>query len=272
MSVPADEELKRREEDFHDAWAASLDPAEVPVDVSWAAATAPEHRWIQAKLGDLRGKKVLDLGCGAGEAAVWFAKQGADVVASDLSPEFLHLVERVAALHGVRVRTHRADADRLGLPPNTFDVVYAGNVLHHVDTEQTLRIIHDVLKPGGVLVSWDPLRHNPVINVYRRMAAGVRTPDEHPLDVNDLRLFRKYFARVEAGYFWLFSLYLFLHFFLVERVHPSKERYWKKVVREHERLTPLYRRLAKLDRVALRHVPFLRRYCWNVAVYAVKAV
>ena len=271
MTQPVDEQLKQREEHFHDEWASSIDPATVPVDVSWAAATAPEHRWIRDKLGDLRGKKILDLGCGAGEAAVWFAKQGADVTASDLSPEFLNLVERVATLHGVRVHTHRADADHLGLPPNTFDVVYAGNVLHHVDTEQTLRTIRDVLKPGGVLVSWDPLRHNPVINVYRRMAAGVRTPDEHPLDVNDLNLFRKYFARVEAGWFWLFTLYLFLHFFLIERVHPSKERYWKKVVREHERLTPLYTRLAKLDRVVLKHFPFLRRYCWNVAVYAVKA-
>lgn len=271
MPVMIDDDLKQREEHFHDEWAASLDPAEVPVDVSWAAATAPEHRWIREKLGDLRGKKVLDLGCGAGEAAVQFAKLGADVVASDLSPEFLRLVERVADLHGVHVETHRADADHLGLPSNTFDVVYAGNLLHHVNTERTLATIHDVLKPGGVLVSWDPLRHNPVINVYRRMASGVRTPDEHPFDVRDIDLFRRYFVHVETEYFWLFTLYLFLHFFLIERVHPSKERYWKKVVREHERLTPLYRRLAKLDRAALRYVPFLRRFCWNVGVYAVKA-
>ena len=43
------------------------------------------------------------------------------------------------------------------------------------------------------------------------------------------------------------------------------------VLREHERLTPLYRRLAKIDRLVLRYIPFLRRYCWNVGVYAVKA-
>src|SRR5262245_880881 len=128
-----DTQLKEREEHFHDEWAASIDPAEVRVDVSWSAATCPEHRWLRARMGDLRGKKVLDLGCGAGEAAVWFAKQGADVVASDLSPAFLELVHRVAELHSVRVQTHRADADRLGLPAGSFDVVYAGNVLHHVN-------------------------------------------------------------------------------------------------------------------------------------------
>jgi SAM-dependent methyltransferase len=266
-----DDDLKQREEQFHDEWASSIDPADVAVDVSWSAVTCPEHAWIRDKLGDLRGKRVLDLGCGAGEAAVWFAKQGAEVVASDLSPEFLNLVEKVADLHGVRVQTHRADADKLGLPAESFDVVYAGNVLHHVNTDQTLEIIAEVLKPGGVLVSWDPLCHNPVINVYRRMASGVRTPDEHPLHIRDLGKFRRHFARVDSECFWFCTLYLFLHFFLIERVHPSKERYWKKVVREHRRLTPMYNRLARWDRAVLRRIPFLKRYCWNMCVYAVKA-
>jgi hypothetical protein len=76
---------------------------------------------------------------------------------------------------------------------------------------------------------------------------------------------------VDSECFWFCTLYLFLHFFLIERVHPSKERYWKKVVREHRRLTPMYNRLARWDRAVLRRIPFLKRYCWNMCVYAVKA-
>jgi ubiquinone/menaquinone biosynthesis C-methylase UbiE len=229
VTASADQAHKQTEEQFHDAWAASLDPSRVLVDESWDAVTCPEHQWIrrqlQEKLGDLRGKRVLDLGCGAGEAAVWFAKQGADVVASDLSGEFLALVRRVAALHGVRVETHQADADRLALPDEPFDVVYAGNLLHHVDTARTLEQIYRALKPGGVAVTWDPLKHNPVINVYRRMASGVRTPDEHPLHIRDVRLFgRQGFTGVRHRCFWLATLWIFLRFYLIERVHPSKER------------------------------------------------
>jgi SAM-dependent methyltransferase len=92
--------------------------------------------------------------------------QGADVTASDLSPQFLELVSRVAARHGVSVGTELLDAERLDFPDGTFDVVHAANVLHHADMDRTLDEIARVLKPDGVLVSWDPLRHNPVVSVY----------------------------------------------------------------------------------------------------------
>ena len=273
MSEPADDvSLKRREEAFHDAWAESLDPTGVMVDASWEAVTAPEHQWIRRQLGDISGQRVLDLGCGAGEAAVWFAKQGADVVASDLSPSFLKLVRRVAELHGVseRVTTHHGDADALDLPRDSFDIVYAGNLLHHADIDRTLGRIAALLKPGGTVVTWDPLKHNPVINIYRRLAAGVRTPDEHPLSIRDVKRFDRWFTDVRYETFWFATLWIFLRFFLIERIHPSKERYWKKIIREHQRLTPIHNRLARVDRVMLRTLPFLKRYCWNIAVCAKK--
>jgi hypothetical protein len=53
-------------------------------------------------------------------------------------------------------------------------------------------------------------------------------------------------------------------------VHPSKERYWKKIILEHERLTPMYRRLEKLDRFVLGWCPWLKRFCWNIAVCGTK--
>jgi SAM-dependent methyltransferase len=270
---PAGGDLKAREEEFHDRWASSLDPREVMVDASWEAATAPEHRWIARQLGDIHGKRVLDLGCGAGEAAVWFAKRGADVVASDLSADFLDLVQRVAALHGVKVQTHQADADRIDLEPASFDIVYAGNLLHHVNLKQALDRIHALLRPGGVLVTWDPLRHNPIINIYRRMASGdggVRTDDEFPLHIRDIAKFEARFADVKHECFWMATLWIFVRFFLIERVHPKQDRYWKRIIREHARLSGTYRRLERVDRLLMRTMPFLKRYCWNIAICARK--
>src|SRR5262245_53472863 len=139
-----DQTIKDAERHFHDAWASSVHPSEVMVDESWEASTCPEHRWIREQLGTLKGKRILDLGCGAGEAAVWFAKQGAHAVASDLSPEFLALVAKVAQLNNVKVDLHLADADQLELAAESFDVVYAGNVLHHVNLEETLDRIRRV--------------------------------------------------------------------------------------------------------------------------------
>ena len=53
MSAPASDTL-HKEESFHEAWAGSINVAEVPVDEAFEACTAPENRIILAKLGDVR--------------------------------------------------------------------------------------------------------------------------------------------------------------------------------------------------------------------------
>lgn len=260
-----------REAAFHDEWALAVDPATVLVTESFQACTAPENRWIMEILGDVRGKRVLDLGCGLGEAAVFFATRGADVTASDVSPGMLELVGRVAAHHQVSVTVHCAPAEDTRLPGDSFDIVYAANVLHHIDTATGLDEIRRVLKPGGTFVSWDPLAHNPAINVYRRMAMKLRTVDEHPLRWSDLELFRSRFKDVRTRCFWLTTLLLFVRFYVVDRIHPSAERYWKLILTRADRLSGSYRPLERIDRMLLRAMPWLGRYCWNVVVTGRKA-
>jgi hypothetical protein len=43
-----------------------------------------------------------------------------------------------------------------------------------------------------------------------------------------------------------------------------------KIIREHQRLTPTYERLHKVDGLVLNACPFLKRYCWNIAIAATK--
>ena len=221
-----------REERFHDEWGQSIEPDRVPVIGSFEACTAPENRFIMSWLGDVSGLRVLDLGSGAGEAATYFALRGAEVTAADSSSEMLKVVRLVAARHGVHVTCEKQDANELRMPPRSFDIVYAANLLHHVDLDRCLAEVARVLKPNGRFVSWDPLRHNPAINVYRRMAAAVRTVRERPLSIRHIRVFRRHFRHVEYRCFWLTALWIFMRFFLIERVHPSKQRYWKKVILE----------------------------------------
>lgn len=267
---PVDAARLAREEAFHDGWASSVRAEEVMVRESFEACTAPEHRHILTELGDLKGRSLLDLGCGLGEASVYFATRGAAVTACDLSGEMLETTKRVAAHHGVTVKTHQAPAEKTGLPDGLFDVVYAGNMLHHVDIPVVLDEIRRVLRPGGVFVSWDPLAHNPIINVYRRLAAGMRTEDEHPIQWSELSLFQDRFTSVRWRCYWLSTLLIFLKFYLVDRVHPSSERYWKKILTDAHKLGPLYRPLERLDCLILRLAPWLGRYCWNIVVVAVR--
>jgi ubiquinone/menaquinone biosynthesis C-methylase UbiE len=258
------------EETFHDQWAAGASPGEVLVRESFEADTAPENRLVLHIFGEVAGKRILDLGCGLGEGAVYFASRGARVTACDLSAGMLEVVSRVAALHNVEVSLCQAPAENTGLADESFDLIYAANLLHHVDTSRTLDEIRRLLVPGGTFATWDPLAHNPVINIYRRLAQAVRTADEHPLRMEDLKLFRSRFRDVRWHCFWLTSQAVFLRFYLWERVHPGRERYWKKILTDAKRLAPFYRPLARLDRALLKICPWMGRYCWNLVVWGKK--
>lgn len=179
------EEILKKEQEFHDQWAAAIDVEGIRVRDYFEACTAPENRFILRHLGDVRGKYLLDLGCGAGENSVYFASRGAQCVASDYSPGMVEVALKLAEANQVQVEGRVVNAMAIDFPNHTFDIVYASNLLHHIpDPKLTLQEMHRVLKPGGLACFWDPLKHNPVINVYRRMATEVRTEDETPLDIH----------------------------------------------------------------------------------------
>jgi SAM-dependent methyltransferase len=259
----------RTEETFHDEWAANQNLAGIDVRRANEAVTSPEMRYIRDALGDLRGKTLLDVGCGLGEASVYFAMEGAAVTAMDISQGMLDATSRLAASHGVSLRTHKSAAEATDLGRGeTFDVIYAGNLLHHVDIKKTVKMLKPHLAQGGMFVSWDPLAYNPVINVYRTKATAVRTPDEHPLKWQDIQLFPREFKEVRTKYFWLSTLLIFVVMAMVQRRDPNKERFWKSVVAESDRWALLYRPLSVVDRALLKVCPPLRLLCWNIVIIA----
>ena len=258
-----------REQRFHDQWAMSIRIEEIDVDVAFEGSTAPENRFIRACLGDLSGKYLLDLGCGAGESSVYFARQGARCVAGDFSYGMLCAAKKLAQKYGVDIDTRMINATNLEFANDTFDIVYASNILHHVDADKALHEIHRVLKPGGFACMWEPLKHNPIINVYRRIATEVRTEDEKPLSIFFVDKVKNVFSEVIYDTFWLSTLWILLRFYLIERVHPNKERYWKKILAEEFRLRRTYFRLERFDYI-LKKIPLMRRLAWTLAMVAKK--
>ncbi len=262
--------ILQKEQQFHDQWAAAIDVNGLKVADYFEACTAPENRFILQHLGDVAGKYLLDLGCGAGENSVYFAGRGARCVAADYSPGMVEVALKLAAANGVAVEGCTVNAMAIAFPDNTFDIVYASNLLHHLpDPILALREMHRVLKPGGKLCFWDPLRHNPVINVYRRLATEVRTEDEMPLDIGIVKTIQLLFTDTQSDTFWISALWIFLYFYLIERINPNQDRYWKKIIREHKRLATSYSRLERWDR-ALKKLPGVARMAWNLAVVATK--
>ena len=268
-----DRSMKRYTDEEHlsDDWAQTIDVRKIDVVKMNESLTAPEMRYITSRLGPLKGKTLLDIGCGLGEASVYFAMKGAKVTAMDISHFMTDTAVALAKANNVTIKTHQSSIEHFKLPKHElFDVIYVGNLFHHVDIDKALERIGAYLKPNGVLVSWEPVDYNPIINVYRRIATEVRSKDERPIRFSDLDKFKKKFKQVETKWFWLTTLSIFVIMALVQRRNPNKERYWKSVVKEGDQWAWLYRPLEKFDRILLRIFPVMQPLCWNVVLVCKK--
>lgn len=262
--------VEHREAAFHDAWAEGTRMEDVLVRECFEAPTALENRFILDRMGPLSGKKLLDIGAGLGESSVYFALRGAQVTTVDISPQMVSMAVNLGRKHGVELRGIVSGAEHLNLPASSYDIVYVANTIHHVQNRAALlEQMHWALKPGGKFFSYDPIAYNPLINVYRRMATAVRTPDESPLIVADLKLARKYFRNVQHREFWISALLLFAKYYLIDRVHPNQDRYWKRILRERPERLRWWEPLCSLDRVLTR-IPLVRWLAWNIVMWGQK--
>lgn len=106
-------------------------------------------------LGDVRGRDVLEIGCGAAQGARWLVAAGARVTAFDVSGGQLAQARRLDRRTGVRVeRLVQADAQALPFASSSYDVVFSafGALPFVADSAGVMREIARVLRPGGRLV------------------------------------------------------------------------------------------------------------------------
>lgn len=92
----------------------------------------PDH--VLAYLGELKGKRIMDIGAGSGYFSVKLAAKGAQVIAADVNDEFLaHINARVAKDGLKNIETRKIPYDGPGLEKGEVDMVLIVNTYHHIE-------------------------------------------------------------------------------------------------------------------------------------------
>ncbi len=100
-----------------------------------------------------RGKKLLEIGVGAGTDHLQWARAGAICHGVDLTDAGVETTRSRLALYGFSSELQRCDAEKLPYPDDTFDIVYSWGVIHHSERpDLILEEVRRVLKPGGLFL------------------------------------------------------------------------------------------------------------------------
>jgi SAM-dependent methyltransferase len=191
------------------------------------------------------GKRVLELGCGI-DCLAFSLKKAAQVIGIDISEVAVEKATKKARQEGLEALTFRVmNAEDLAFDDSEFDIICGNAILHHLDLRKVYAELARTMKPSGVALFLEPLGHNPLINLYRKLTPELRTPDEHPFLKKDLNLAKAYFGQVDLRFYNLFSL---LAIFI-----PTGRCFHA-----------VHRLLNAADKLLFRFVPLTRRYAWNV--------
>jgi len=131
---------------------------EVPLQtIPWNSETPPEILVDLVRNGKVKPCRAIDLGCGAGNNAIFLASAGFDMMGVDISSRAIEIARENAAMRGIRCTFLVADLlGDLHEIRDPYEFAYDGEVLHHIfpeDRERYVRNVHRILRPGGKYLS-----------------------------------------------------------------------------------------------------------------------
>jgi len=159
------------------------------------------HEALVARLGPIKGLRVLELGCGWGAFTVYLAKQGAVVTGLDIGEELVAAGRLLAEVNHVECEFVQGDARSLQFASGAFDIVVAVATFHHLskpDLSASLREAHRVLRPQGVAVAYEPVENSRTFSLLQNLFPKGREGDfEYRPSILQRTAYRRYLTALD---------------------------------------------------------------------------
>ena len=213
-------------------------------------------------LSPLDGRRVLELGFGRGEFSVWMAKQGASVSAVDIGPDLVAAAKALASANGVECDFRQSNVIELPYDFAAYDVVIGCAILHHLSENDVLKALQEVrrvLKPNGRAIFYECVENSRLFDFMQNLLPAGQKGGYYRPSILNRRAWAEYTASLDdrdmtTREFLAAGKQLFRY----TRVSPHG------LLIRLERLFNHRQALKACDRVILKVLPPLRRYCQTV--------
>jgi ubiquinone/menaquinone biosynthesis C-methylase UbiE/uncharacterized protein YbaR (Trm112 family) len=169
----------------------------------------------------LKGKKIIDIGCGHGRSTSLLAEQATLAIGIDLGQSVVDAAKKNSSDNCFFLQ---ADLHHLPFEPGYFDIVYSSGVIHHTEnTAAAFNNICQLTKPGGLLSVW---LYKPNKNFLHQLMLGFRKITiQLPLSLQ----------------YWLYLIFLVPPHLLVSRLKGHR-LHWREIMINHlDMLSPQFR-------------------------------
>lgn len=139
---------------------------------------------VLSLLGNVKNKKILDVGAGTGRLAIRLAKLGAEVTALDISEIMLNNLK--LKIKNFKLNIAIGDAENLPFDDESFDIVIATFLIVHLkDTKRFFEETHRVLKPGGLFLLTNINQKNPPEIETKQGKIKIESYYHHPRKIRE---------------------------------------------------------------------------------------
>ncbi|MFX1408934.1 MAG: class I SAM-dependent methyltransferase [Promethearchaeota archaeon] len=208
-------------------------------------------------LGNVKNKKILDVGCGNGALSFYLTRKGAEVIGIDLSINFVEFCKKEANNLQLNTEFRVMNAQIPDFKEDTFDIIVGTRVVHHIpNISLFFRECKRILKKGGFILFIEPLKKNPIVEFNRKhFSPKRRTKYEHPLKMSDLKLAYEVFGNIKH----------YEYFFL-----SPVAKIFQNLIKSNTIFKASYKFLNLIEK-PLCKINALKPYCWQTVFKCIKS-